>query len=753
MAIPQLTDEQISTWSVEQKDRWWLANVFRGDMAQLTVRSAAVGFVIGGLLSATNLYVGAKTGWTLGVGLTSVIVAFAAFKVISTLDRTSAGRAFQRIVVGVAGLALVLIGVLSMGRGVLGWALTAAGLIAAVWAVVSLVRRRPVDDFTILENNAMQSIATAAGYMTGPLIGGIAAYMWIENKPIPFYQIFGFNVVLSVLGVLVAFPMKRRFINDEQQPFPEGRACGVVLDTLYTSDASVGIFKAKALAIAAGLAGLISFISGDSYLRAIRALFLWVNQGGPWGALVSANKKVLDATWHLPHELDKWVSWMIPAGAPSWLQKPVIAGVPMQELGLRPGLDLAMFGAGGLMGIKSGISMMVGMLINFVIIVPWMINVGEIQPQMANGVAKLNADGGYVYGRAHILNSWALWYGIVLMVVASMVALFAKPQVFVEAFKALTGKKKPAAGNDVLKHIELPLWVSFVGMPIFGAIGVWMAWAWFGVPVLFGALAVPLVIVLSLIAASSTAMTGITPSGSLSKIPQFIFGAANPKHAATNLMTGVMSVEVSSNAANLLMDIKPGYMLGAKPRQQAIGHIIGIVSGALASTPLFYVLFLSDYSPIAAATDPMHVQKVMSPEGGQFGFPGAVQWKGVSELVTSIFGGASSKTLLTASIIRSMVIAAVVALIMEIARIRSKGKFPLSPLAIGLGVVVPPDSTIAMFAGALFFWAMHRVYHARKQSFGHRLWIDTHEPICAGIVAGAALIGIGDTLVKVFLLR
>jgi hypothetical protein len=40
MALDQLTDEQIRTWSREQKDRWWLDNVFRGDMAQLTLRSA-----------------------------------------------------------------------------------------------------------------------------------------------------------------------------------------------------------------------------------------------------------------------------------------------------------------------------------------------------------------------------------------------------------------------------------------------------------------------------------------------------------------------------------------------------------------------------------------------------------------------------------------------------------------------------------------------------------------------------------------
>jgi hypothetical protein len=44
----------------EQKDRWWLENVFRGDMPQLTLRSAVTGFALGGVLSATNLYVGPR---------------------------------------------------------------------------------------------------------------------------------------------------------------------------------------------------------------------------------------------------------------------------------------------------------------------------------------------------------------------------------------------------------------------------------------------------------------------------------------------------------------------------------------------------------------------------------------------------------------------------------------------------------------------------------------------------------------------
>jgi len=662
MAIPTLDDEQVRTWTRRQKDLWWLENVYRGNMPQLTLRSALTGFALGGLLTATNLYVGAKTGWTLGVGLTSVILAFSMFKVMT---------------------------------------------------------RFGVKDMTILENNAMQSIATAAGYMTSPLVAGFTAYMWIENKPVPWLHMTAFLVVLSVLGVLVAFPMKRRFINDEQQPFPEGRACGVVLDTLYSSQAAVGLFKAKALAVAAAVAGGVTFISGEAAMQLIQERLLRLKKA-----------------WHLPHNLDAWYYWLVEKG---WAPIPRLGGVDVRQLGLSPTLDLAMIGAGGLMGIRTATSMLLGMLVNFVVVVPVMISMGEIAPRSGS-----LADGTAIFGRAYILNKWALWWGISIMVVASLVSLFSKPQVFIDAFSGLFRKKQPQ-DEDVLGHIELPTWISWVGVPVVGAIGVWMAHEWFGVSWAFGAMALPLILVLTLIAASSTALTGITPTGSLSKIPQFLFGALDPKHPPTNLMTGVMCVEVAGNASNLLMDIKPGYMLGGKPRHQAIGHIIGIIAGALAATPLFYVLFLSGYKP----GDDM--QAAMAPDGGAFTFPGAMQWKGVSDLVTSIFGEGTG-TLLTKSIVVSMILAAIAGMAMELARIFTKNRFPLSPLAIGLGVVVPPDSTLAMFAGALFFWLMQRRYGKATESRGFKLWVDTQEPICAGLIAGAALIGIADILIKVFVL-
>src|ERR1035437_1396088 len=130
MKIKELTQEQIHTMTLEQKDQWWLDNIYRGDMPQLNFRSAITGMLLGGILSLTNLYIGIKTGWTLGVGVSSVILSFAIFRI------------FSRLKIG--------------------------------------------KDMTILENNAMQSIATSAGYMTAPLMASMPAYMLVTNHIVPW---------------------------------------------------------------------------------------------------------------------------------------------------------------------------------------------------------------------------------------------------------------------------------------------------------------------------------------------------------------------------------------------------------------------------------------------------------------------------------------------------------------------------------------------------------------------------------------
>jgi uncharacterized oligopeptide transporter (OPT) family protein len=659
MAIKQLSDEQIATWSRLQKDQWWFDNVYRGDMPQLTIRAAITGFLLGGVLSATALYIAGKTGITIGVGLTSVILAFAMFRIMSR-----------------------------------------SGLI---------------DDFTILENNCTQSIATASGYMVTPIVSGLAAYMMVTNTIVPWWQLMIFNVIISTIGVLVAFPMKRRFINEDQLPFPEGRAAGVVLDALYTGEAAAGMYRAKLLAVVAGVTGLYQFISSDGWMRLIQFKILRLDR---WAGMAEP--------WHWQERFDQYY---YDAAARLNLWIPRILGTDIRQLGLRLTLDAAMLGVGGLMGIRVATSVLLGALVNFAILAPIMIQRGDIASYTAPSGAVV------AISRPEIVNQWSLWWGVTMMVVGALVGLFAKPEIFTNAFRSLAKKAAPAE-SDPLRHIELPLWLSFVGVPILSVLGAWVTHQFFGVSWFLALISLPLIFLLTVISTNSMALTSWTPTGALSKITQFTMGAIDRVNPATNLIPATMTAEISSNASNLLSDIKPGYMLGAKPRQQAIGHLIGIFAGTLATIPLFFLLFLP---PNAEG-----VRSATTIISEQFPMPAAVQWKGVADLITN---GLSQ---LPTSAVISMIVAAVLALVFEVLRIRTKGAFPLSAVSIGLGVILPPESCVAMWAGAMIFW-----WQARKNpipgSRAHAIWVDGYESICAGLISGAALVGIGNAIVNVLI--
>ena len=95
----------------------------------------------------------------------------------------------------------------------------------------------------------------------------------------------------------------------------------------------------------------------------------------------------------------------------------------------------------------------------------------------------------------------------------------------------------------------------------------------------------------------------------------------------------------------------------------------------------------------------------------------------------------------------AMLAGVLLAFVLEIIRIARKGRFPLSAVGIGLGVVLPPESTVMMWIGAAIFTGMERKYHERIGEFGYRLWVDSKEAVCAGLIAGWALLGIGDGII------
>jgi uncharacterized oligopeptide transporter (OPT) family protein len=633
MAIKQLTDEQIRTMTVEEKDRWWLENVYQGDVPQMTVRVVICGFLLGGVLSITNLYIGARTGWSLGVAITSVIMAFLIFRVLRA---------------------------------------------------IGLAR-----EYHLLENNILQSIACSAGYMNGPLIASMAAYMMITNQVIPWWQMIMWLMGLCVLGVLFAFPLKRRFINEDQLPFPEGRAAGVVLDTLHSEEAGKAILPAKLLVISAALAGLLKFLQ--------------------WGTFHAWLGKIKLGFLGVPELLDTWY-YSLAEKSGWWI--PNILGIPLRELTVRPALGVAMMGAGGLMGIRTGVSLMLGAVVNYCILVPMIIQHGDI-PGTLDGAGVMR------YGFTPI-TKWALWCGVSMMTTASLLAFFIKPQMLISAFSGLFRRKKRSA--DCLKHIELPLWVSLVGVPIVGAYLVYIAHWFFDVQYWMGAIAIPMVFVFALIGVNSTALTSITPTGPLGKITQLTYGVIAPGNITTNIATAGISAEVASNASNLIQNIKPGYMLGGKPRLQALGHVIGGVAGAVFSVAVFYPLFLRG-NPAGLASE-------------QYPYPAAATWKAVAEILIK------GLNQLPTSAVYAAAIGAALGIILEIVRILSKGKFPLSPIGIGLAFVIPFQICFAMFLGSFIFWAIEKMWPTREQRM-NEIFVQNQESICAGLIAGEALVAVG----------
>ncbi|MBN1513455.1 MAG: OPT/YSL family transporter [Phycisphaerae bacterium] len=717
MAIKQLTDEQVRTMTVEEKDRWWLENVYQGDVRQMTVRVVICGFFLGGVLTVTNLYVGIKTGWSLGVGVTSVVLAFVIFRLLTRIG---------------------------LGR-----------------------------NYHILENNILQSIATAAGYMTGPMISSMPAYMILTGKIVPKELLLIWLVLMAILGVLFAFPMKRRFINDEQQPFPEGRAAAVVLDALHSETSASSTQPAKMLLVFGAIGAILKFGQAHAIMQRIWLGFLSV-----------------------PEFLDGWYYYL--AEKYHWAI-PKILGTPLKDLTIRPELDVAMIGAGGLMGIRTGVSLMIGAVINYFILAPLMIQVDEIRSAQQDAAiaaekeqakaAALQAQafvpermtdspattqtalaatttipatgapasaavtsvpttaptsapvttapttapadaGPPTYGFKQILK-WSLWPGVAMMTVASLMSFFAKPQIFIKPIKRLFAGSSAPRGEDCLKDIELPLWVSAVGIPVVGVAAALLTSYMFDVQVWLGLVAVPLVFVFSLIAVNSTALTSVTPTGALAKITQLTYGVLAPGQINTNIATAAITGEVSGNTANLIQNIKPGYMLGAKPRLQALAHVIGAFSGSFFVILVFYPLFLKG--------DPNGLITESQP------YPAASAWMAVAKVLTEGISELPYWARWAAGI------GAVLGLVLEGVRMRSKGRFPISPVGIGLGFIISFSTCFAMFLGAFIIWAIGKRW-TRPDQWMNRAILQNYESVCAGLVAGAALVGIAVMAIETFLL-
>jgi hypothetical protein len=76
-----------------------------------------------------------------------------------------------------------------------------------------------------------------------------------------------------------------------------------------------------------------------------------------------------------------------------------------------------------------------------------------------------------------------------------------------------------------------------------------------------------------------------------------------------------------------------------------------------------------------------------------------------------------------------------------------KGRFPISGVGVGLATVITFPDVLAMSTGAILFWAFERRLRDPARA-SHRVLVANRETICAGIIAGGALIGIALILLE-----
>jgi len=732
------------------KDRQWRETVYQGDVPQLTFRALVTGLLFGWLMALSNLYIGLKSGWAVGVELTAVILGF------------------------------------------------------AVWKLLYGIRlsKKPLG---MLENNIIMTTAVAPSYITSAgLVTAIPA-LWFFD---PDFQIAWWDLCLLItailfLGLMASIPLKRQVVNSGELRFPGAIPAAETLRSIH-GGSDEGVQKAWTL----GLAGLFAAITKTL-----------------------AEKSVIPPMFTLPSGCK-------------------IAGITTSKLSIFFESSWIFLGFGVFLGTRVGVTMLMGMILNFAVLAPWMINIGEIShppPQVSAGQSiafplivpegyglaielkdgpdtfryvrnweasatfhsldelvrdlneslqtsgppgpslrfiplqvkvvssreqyrplpliplRLSRDsfeerqvlgitapdnihrdtrlalaaprGGQsaasslgfdataediqnVGGYANIV-VWSMWPGVALMTVAGLLAFFFQSRslwrVLIDFIRGLAGASGRRGKLDPVADLEIPVSWFCVGFVAAGLAVIIVMRYLFQIPIWMGVIAVLISFLLAVVSIRVTGETGILPAGPMGKISQLVFGGIHPGSHLTNLMTANVTAGAATSASDLITQLKVGHLIGAKARLQFIAQIMGTLT-ALAVVPVFY-LMVPDRSAIGTVELPA---------------PSAVVWAGVAELLSKGLGAlpASAKTALIIAGLLGAVIAC-----LEKAYPKCKDwVFLPSPTALGLAMIIPAGYSLSLFIGSMVALLLSRLLPVLHQRYTITL--------ASGLIAGESLVGV-----------
>ena len=454
----------------------------------------------------------------------------------------------RELTVRVVVIGVLLGGVMTAANAYLGLyvGMTVSASIPAAVMSMLILRGAKFKDVTILENNSVQTMASAGESLAAGIIFTVPALLVLGIwQDIQWMDTFLIAILGGLLGTMFTIALRRLFIVEEALPYPEGVACREVL-----------------VAGEKGGSGLVAIV----YALLIGATYGWMVKGfKATHAKLEGVGEALGTRFYSGGEL-----------------------------------SLALLSVGYIVGLRIASFIFMGGILGFVILVP----IYGLFNGFPNETGILDTIG--VYDYKQVWEDQIRFAGVGAMVVGGVYTLWSMRKTIGEGLSKAF--KNRSSGEEQLRtEMDMPLDKVMMVCGILVALIFLFYWYATGSAVMAFAGALFLAIVSFFFAAvagyiagvvgsSNSPVSGMTIATLLFTIGLvWIVGGLILDMSKTEMMVATMFIAaiVATSAAiagDVMQDLKTGHMVGATPWRQQSAEIIGVTVGALVIGPVLSIL-------------------------------------------------------------------------------------------------------------------------------------------------------------------
>ncbi|EEU8912743.1 OPT family oligopeptide transporter [Campylobacter jejuni] len=558
----------------------------------------------------------------------------------------------------------------------------------------------------ILENNMIQTQASAAGTLSSVIFVIPGLFMCGYWSEFPLWQTFMICLCGGGLGVLFTIPLRRTMVVESKLAYPEGRAAAEILKVANKDQSSKkGKQGIKEIALGSFIAAIFSLLSNGFKLAASESNFAFI-----WNKMA---------------------------------------------FGFSMGYSLALLGAGYLVGLAGAIALFVGMFLAWGIFTPYLSNFEFDSAKNAVDLAS-----SVWSSKVRLIGTGAIAIAALWTLIELLKPVIEGIKEIVKNVKITNQEKNERTNIDLsLKSIFILFVLMVVGLFITFysfvedanlSIYYQMLFSFVGtlVSVLIGFfVAAACGYMAGLVGSSSSPISGIGLIGVIiSSIVFLVLGVElfqDPMLSKFAVALAIFTTSVILATAAIsndnLQDLKTGHLVGATPWKQQVALLVGCVFGALAIVPVLNLLYQA------------------------YGFVGAMPREGMdtssalaapqANLMSTIAQGIFHHNIEWGYMAFGVFVGILMIIIDKI--LRRTQKMSLPPLAVGIGIYLPPAVNIPLVIGGILKYIVmqHLTKKYAKNSHKEEKLASCEQRgtlFASGLIVGESIFGVIIAGITVF---